>query len=85
LKEYVSLLVLISLLFASHYIPTSFLIFSLGSVAGMLVIYLTANMTVAGMIIEWRKRVPNLRNASVMTGLVLALFLGEILILRMVD
>ena len=84
LKDYILLLVLISFLFPSHYIPSSFLIFSFISVAGMLAMYLTANMTVAGMIIEWRKREPTLRNVSLMMGLVLALFVGEVVILRMV-
>ncbi|MFH1820932.1 MAG: hypothetical protein ABH852_00595 [Methanobacteriota archaeon] len=81
-KHYIGLLVLITLLFGFHYLPATFLIFSLMSIAGLLAIYLFVNMTFSGMVLNWKKKEVNFGNSVLLAGFVLVLFVGEVLVLR---
>jgi hypothetical protein len=84
-ENFVVLLGLLSLFFCLHYISASLLILSFISIAGILVCYIAVNITIAGMLLNWKKRVSNLRNTLAMIGMVLALFLGEAAILSLID
>ena len=81
----VALLVVLGLFFCLHYISAALLILSFVSVAGILLCYIAANMTIAGMLLDWKKRASNLRNTLAMIGLVLGLILGEAVILGVMD
>jgi uncharacterized membrane protein len=81
-EDFVGLLAVLGLFFCLHYIRASLLIFSFISVAGILVCYIAANVTIAGMLLDWKKRVSSLQNTFAMIGLVLSLFLGEAAILN---
>ena len=80
-RNYTGLLVLVCLLFGLHYVSGSFSLFSFISIAGVLSIYLMANMTLVGIILNRKGMRWGYRNAFVMTGLILVLLLGEAMIL----
>ncbi len=82
-RSYVALLVFVSLFFGLHYVSSSFFVLSSFSVAGILVCYAAINMTIAGMVVSWKRRELNLRSTLVITSLVLTMFIGETLVLVM--
>jgi uncharacterized membrane protein len=84
-KEYVLLLIFLSLFSCLYYMSASFFVLSSISVAGIIVCYIAANLAIAGMLVDWKKRASNLRNSLTLIGLVLTLFLGEAAILGMMD
>ncbi len=73
--------VLVCLLFGLQHVSGSFSLFSFISIAGVLSIYLMANMTLVGIILNRKGMRWGYRNAFVMTGLILVLLLGEAMIL----
>jgi hypothetical protein len=81
--HFAALLVFLGLFSSLHFISASFLIVSSISVAGILVCYVAANMTIAGMLVNWGKRTLDLPNTLALVGLVLTLFIGEAIILGM--
>ncbi len=82
-RSYVALLVFVSLFFGLHYVSSSFFVLSSFSVVGILVCYAATNMTIAGMVVNWKRRELNLRSTLVITSLVLTMFIGETLVLVM--
>lgn len=84
LQHYLGLLSVIGFFFAFHYVPSSSLIYAFISTAGMLAVYLVVNLTIAGIFLDWKRRMFTLRNSLTITGVVFALFLGETVILRIV-
>ncbi|MBW2170914.1 MAG: hypothetical protein JRF69_02860, partial [Deltaproteobacteria bacterium] len=82
--SYVGLLVFVGLFFGLHYVSSSFSILSSFSVVGILVCYAAINVTIAGMVVNWKMRELNLRSTLVITSLVLTMFIGETVILKMI-
>ena len=75
------MLVFVSLFFALHYVGISSFIPSSFSVVGLLVCYAAANMTIAGMVVNWKRREFKLRSTLVVASLVLTMFIGETVVL----
>ncbi|MBW2172275.1 MAG: DUF2085 domain-containing protein [Deltaproteobacteria bacterium] len=82
--SYVGLLVFVGLFFGLHYVSSSFFILSSFSVVGILVCYAAINLTIAGMVVNWKMREFNFRRTLVITSLVLTMFIGETVVLRMI-
>jgi uncharacterized membrane protein len=81
--NYLGLLAFLGLFSCLYCISASFLILSSISFAGIFVCYMAANMTIAGMLVNWRKKASDLRDTLALAGLILTLFIGEAVILGM--
>ena len=80
-RSYVTILVFVSLFFGLHYVSSSFLILSAFSVVGILGCYAVTNLTIAGMVVNWKRREFRLGSTVVVTSLVLTMFIGEMVVL----
>jgi len=82
-RSYAAVLVFVSLFFGLHYISVSSFVLSSFPIAGILVCYVAINMTIAGMVVNWKRSEFRLWSTLAITSLVLTMFIGETLVLLM--